>query len=265
MNGPAVLDRHDIGPGEIEALLCDAADLIRIQGFTEPSAASRIAQRLARHHSRSVYRNTLELERVGESHFETHDASGSTDERALSEYLDAADRLMAETRELCAPDGSPLDRLWRMLGRTVGVERAVLDGRPMFAGIVRVFPEGSELLPHNDDFARDAPGFALASSLEGQLAANVYLETPARGGELDLWRWRPSQAELRRVRHPDSGYGADRSLLAQPDVTLAVAPGDLVVFDAARLHAVRRQVSGRRIGLSCFLGYRRGLPLVCWS
>jgi hypothetical protein len=262
---PVILEPGEIGAGEIEALLTDAADVVRIRAFTDPDAAVRIARRLERHPSHAVYRNTGELERVGESHFETHDASGVTDPDALAAYLDAADRLMAEIRGLCAPDESPFDALWQMLTRTLGIERAVLAGRCMFAGIVRIFPEGSELLPHNDDFARDAPGLDLAASLQGQLAVNVYLETPARGGELELWRWRPTHEQLARVRRPDSGYGADRSLLPAPDVTVGVAPGDLVMFDAARVHAVRRQAVGRRIGVSCFLGYRRGLPLVCWS
>lgn len=265
MTGPAILESDEIGAGEIEALLTDAIDMVRIRPFTDPDAAVRIARRLERHPSHAVYRNTEELERVGESHFETHDASGVTDPDALAAYLYAADQLMEEIHRLCDPDDSPFDALWRMLARTLGIERAVLDGQSMFAGIVRIFPEGSELLPHNDDFARDAPGFEPAASLEGQLAVNVYLETPLRGGELELWRWRPTHEQLARVRLPGSGYGADRSLLPAPDVTVGVAPGDLVMFDAARLHAVRRQAVGRRIGMSCFLGYRRGLPLVCWS
>lgn len=265
MTGPVILESYEIGLAEIEALLTDAADLVLIRAFVDPRAAGRIARRLERHPSHAVYRNTTELERVGESHFETHDTSGATDAEALVAYLDAADRLMGEIRSLCAPDASPFDTLWGMLTRTIGIERAVLGGRAMFAGIVRIFPEGSELLPHNDDFARDAPGFELAASLQAQLAVNVYLETPRHGGELELWRWRPSPQQLARVRQAGSGYGADRSLLPVPDVTLGVAPGDLVMFDAARVHAVRRQVVGRRIGVSCFLGYRRGLPLVCWS
>lgn len=265
MTGAAILDCGEIGLREIEALLTDAVDVVRIRAFTDPHAAVRIARRLERHPSHAVYRNTAELERVGESHFETHDASGATDPDALAAYLDAADRLMEELRGLCAPDDSPFDALWRMLARTVGIERASVSGQPMFAGIVRIFPEGSELLPHNDDFARDAPGLEFAVSLQGQLAVNVYLETPLRGGELELWRWRPTHEQLDRVRLAGSGYGADRSLLPAPEVTVGVAPGDLVVFDAARVHAVRRQAVGRRIGVSCFLGYRRGLPLVCWS
>lgn len=265
MTGPAILESGEIGAAEIEALLTDAVDMVRIRAFTNPDAAVRIARRLDRHPSHAVYRNTAELERVGESHFETHDASGATDPDALVAYLDAADRLMEEIRSLCAPEDSPFDALWQMLARTLGIERAVLRGRFMFAGIVRIFPEGSELLPHNDDFVRDAPGLELAASLQGQLAVNVYLETPLRGGELELWRWRPTREQLARVRLQGSGYGADRSLLPAPDVTVSVSPGDLVVFDAARLHAVRRQAVGRRIGVSCFLGYRRGLPLVCWS
>jgi hypothetical protein len=73
MTGPVILESDEIGLDEIEALLTDAADLVRIRAFVNPHAAARIARRLERHPSHAVYRNTTELERVGESHFETHD------------------------------------------------------------------------------------------------------------------------------------------------------------------------------------------------
>ncbi|MEU4496313.1 hypothetical protein AB0F96_23425 [Streptomyces sp. NPDC023998] len=260
-----VLTLPDLDKGALAPLLDGSVLAIRIPGFTAPAEAAHIAGRLAAHPSLSAYRNTAELVRVGESHYETHDADGTTNPQALTEYLSNAERLMAEIRAACAPYESPLDALWQGLDASYGLERAQIGDRPMFAGVCRVFPEGSELLPHNDRLSRDAPGLPLGLELEAQLAANIYLQVPEQGGELELWDLRPDEEELAAWRAPGSTYGADRALLPPPASELRVAAGDLVLIDATRLHAVSRQVRGARIGLSCFLGARRGRPFVCWS
>ncbi|MGW1259335.1 hypothetical protein ACWD5Q_30175 [Streptomyces sp. NPDC002513] len=260
-----VLTVAELAKGCLEPLWDGAVLAVRVPRFTDPSEAHGIAARLAAHPSLSEYRNTPELVRVGESHYETHDADGSTNSRALAEYLRNADRLMEEIRACCAPASSPLDLLWEQLDGCYGLERARIGDRPMFAGVCRVFPEGSELLPHNDRLGRDAPGLPLGRELDAQLAANVYLRVPERGGELVLWDLRPDQAQLAAWRAPDSAYGSDRTLVPPPAVVLSIAAGDLVLIDATKLHAVSRQERGVRVGLSCFLGVRHGRPLVCWS
>jgi len=251
--------RHfdDLDAGRVRAL--------RISEFVAPDVAGYLADRLTQHPSLSVYRNTSELMRVGESHYETHDEDSGTNPQALEEYLSRAETLVAEIRAACQPHPSPMDLLSRMLDESIGLRRAEIAGRPMFAGVVRVFPEGSELLPHNDVFARDAPGVAAASGITAQFAANIYLQVPDDGGTLQLWGLRPSEQELVALQAPGSVYGADRALLPAPDVEVAIRPGDLVVIDATRLHAVTRQGHGRRVGMSCFLGRRTGHPLICWS
>ncbi|MFF3677122.1 hypothetical protein ACFYYS_24490 [Streptomyces sp. NPDC002120] len=251
--------------GLLAPLLDGTALAVRVPGFVAPSAADHMAGRLAAHPSLSVYRNTPELVRVGLSHYETQDADGTTNRQALLDYLSAAEQAMEEIRVCCAPYESPLDRLWKALDASYGLERARIAGTPMFAGVCRVFPEGSELLPHNDSLLRDAPGLPLGRELEGQLAANIYLRVPDRGGELQLWDLRPDEAQLAQWRAPESSYGADRRLVPPPVCEVPVVTGDLVIVDATRLHAVSRQERGTRIGLSCFLGVRRGRPLVYWS
>ncbi|MEV7520954.1 2OG-Fe(II) oxygenase [Streptomyces sp. NPDC091371] len=254
-------------PGErlLAPLLDGTALAVRVPGFVPTAAAEQMAERLAAHPSLSAYRNTPELVRVGLSHYETHDADGTTNDKALLDYLSKAEQLMDEIRLCCTPYEPPLDRLWRMLDASYGLERARIAGMPMFAGVCRVFPEGSELLPHNDSLMRDAPGLPLGGELDAQLAANIYLRVPERGGELQLWDLRPDEEQLAGWRAPGSAYGADRALLPPPGCEIPVAVGDLVIVDATRLHAVSRQERGTRIGLSCFLGVRHGRPLVYWS
>ncbi|MFD9105845.1 2OG-Fe(II) oxygenase [Streptomyces virginiae] len=262
---PAVVTLAGLDEGLLTPLLDGSALAVRVPGFVAPKAADHMAGRLAAHPSLSVYRNTPELVRVGLSHYETHDADGTTNDAALVDYLDAAEQAMQEIRVCCAPYEPPLDRLWKALDASYGLERARIADTPMFAGVCRVFPEGSELLPHNDSLLRDAPGLPLGRELDGQLAANIYLRVPERGGELQLWDLRPDEAQLADWRAPASTYGADRRLVPPPAREIPVAAGDLVIVDATRLHAVSRQERGTRIGLSCFLGVRRGRPLVYWS
>ncbi|WP_159049653.1 hypothetical protein [Streptomyces sp. NRRL WC-3618] len=260
-----ILTLAGLAQGCLEPLIAGDVLAIRIPGFTDPAEAHGMARRLAAHPSLSAYRNTPELVRVGESHYETHDADGSTNGHALAEYLRNADPLMEQIRACCAPYVSPLDALWQALDALYGLERAHIDDRPMFAGVCRVFPEGSELLPHNDRLIRDAPGLGLGRELDAQLAANIYLRVPEKGGELQLWDLWPDEAQLTAWRASDSEYGTDRALVPPPACVLPITAGDLVLIDATKLHAVSRQERGARIGLSCFLGVRRGRPLVCWS
>ncbi len=238
---------------------------IRYRSFVPRDQALKIAGNVIKHPSLSTYRNTEELLRVGESHYETHDPGGEANQAALDEYLDHADLLMNQIRSCCLPYESPLDRLWKMLDREMRAERVSINGRPMFAGIVRVFPDGSELLPHNDIFRRDAPYLEVAKEISAQFAANIYLQVPHEGGEIRLWKERFTDEELRQMAREGSEYGCDPEKLPPPSLELKPEPGELLIIDSTRLHAVKASHGGTRVGMSCFLGYRPGKPLVYWS
>ncbi len=260
-----IVNAERIGLAELDRLISGETLLVHVRRFIDPAAADNIADRIVSHWSRAAYRNTPELIRVGESHYETHDADGATNPAALKKYLAQADPLMEEIRKACAPHEPPLDILWRQLDAEFGLERARIMGQEMFAGICRVFPQGTELLPHNDRLARDAPDLPLGRELDAQLAANIYLRVPTAGGQLQVWDLHPSVEDLSSWHAAGSEYGVDRSLVPAPTVELTPSPGDLVLIDATRLHGVAVQQAGSRVGLSCFLGVRRGQPLVCWS
>jgi hypothetical protein len=120
---PAILERGEIGAGEIGALLADAADAVRIRAFTDPGVAVRIPQRLERNRGQAVYRSIVYLERSGRATFERHDASGATDPDSLAAYLDAADQLMAE---VASPYADPRHRVGGA-GRSAHVRRDCVD------------------------------------------------------------------------------------------------------------------------------------------
>lgn len=260
-----IVNADRIGPAELDKLMSGEALIVHVRRFIDPPVADDIADRIVAHWSLAAYRNTPELIRVGESHYETHDADGGTNPAALEEYLAQADALMNEIRNTCAPHEPPMDILWRQLDADFGLERARIGDREMFAGIGRVFPQGTELLPHNDRLARDAPDLPLGQELDGQLAANIYLRVPTAGGQLQVWDLHPSDEDLTNWHATGSEYGVDRSLAPAPTVELTPSPGDLALIDATRLHGVAIQQTGSRVGLSCFLGVRRGQSLVCWS
>lgn len=262
---PLIRDVHTVTAGDLQDLHDARVLALRIRGFVPADQAWYQAGRLIDHPSFSVYRNTAELMRVGISHWETHDERGAIDHAALDDYLASVEGLMGDIRRACLPYASPLDELWKSLDAEIGITRATINDRPMFAGVVRIFPQGSQLLPHNDILARDAPGLALAGELDAQFAANIYLETPSRGGDLQLWDFRPAEEMLRECAAEGSAYGADRDRVGPPALEFAVGTGDLVIIDATRLHAVSVLENGRRIGMSCFLGRRPAGPMIYWS
>jgi predicted 2-oxoglutarate/Fe(II)-dependent dioxygenase YbiX len=119
-------------------------------------------------------------------------------------------------------------------------------------------------LAHHDILAKDAPGNYQAISLQGQLAANVYLKMPEQGGELQIWQTELSPEEFDQMR--GDSYGIQPDLLGAPEVQIRPGPGDLIIFNSRKMHAVTPGKGDLRLSLSCFVGYRGpAMPLTFWS
>jgi len=87
---------------------------------------------------------------------------------------------------------------------------------------------------------------------------------PEQGGELLMWHQTLSVAEFDARRQ--GAYGIDVASLPPPDVVVTPSVGDLLIFDARRLHAVSAPQGQARLALSFFVGYRGDdEPLTCWS
>ncbi|MDB9372597.1 2OG-Fe(II) oxygenase [Nodularia sphaerocarpa] len=201
---------------------------------------------------------------IGQSYFETHGSDGKTDPVALANYLDKVDYFQNQIRSACLPYASPLDRLWEMLDQVMGVECVSIEGKPMTPGLVRVFPENFEFIPHNDIFHRDAPDVKIAEKINTHWAANIYLKTAPEGGRLQLWSQRFTEVELQQMTLVGSEFGYDRNKLPQPDVEVETQPGDLLLFDSTLVHAVTPIHKGIRVNISSFVGYRQNMPLLYW-
>lgn len=137
---------------------------------------------------------------------------------------------------------------------------ATSTGSPLYAGMVREMVEGAGI--HFDDVGREFPE-GLDETPLSQLAFNCYLETPAGGGEVTVYRrrWRPAD-ERRR-----DGYWYEPAIVeGEPQVTLRPRRGDAIVFDSRNFHMVEANYGGgRRVTLSFFIGPSCYGDLLIWS
>jgi hypothetical protein len=152
-----------------------------------------------------------------------------------------------------------LDEVW-----PAGAHVQTLFGRKMFVGLSRMVEPATTFLAHHDIFSDDAPGMPEAESLNAQFGANVYVQMPERGGELLMWHRNLAKEEFDQRRRGE--YGIEISELPPPDVVLKPGTGDLLIFDARKVHAVASPQDDNRLAFSCFVGYRGDdQPLTFWS
>ncbi|MEY9956715.1 2OG-Fe(II) oxygenase [Streptacidiphilus sp. MAP5-52] len=150
-----------------------------------------------------------------------------------------------------------LDRIGQAWGAPVAP--ATISGRPVWGMTIREINRGS--LVHYDEAVREIPG-VLDQDIVGQLAVNAFAVTPSRGGETRLWRkrWQPSDQRFAQ------GYGyLDVVVFSRQQLTITPQAGQLNLFCPSWYHQVQPVLAGRRVSLSCFLGYTLDGQLVCWS
>jgi hypothetical protein len=181
---------------------------------------------------------------------------------ALADYLRAARSCEAGMVAACAPGPTPMATLIDVLGRAwpAGVEIASADGQPLFAGIPRIVERDAVLMesqPHVDAVHPNA------LPIDHQVSANLYLEVPPAGGELEVWPGEPFRID--EIFATDLHERLRREDLGASDV-ITPAAGDLVIINSRRPHAVRQLHDGRRFSVQCFIGMPEGDgPLVLWS
>jgi 2OG-Fe(II) oxygenase superfamily len=235
---------------------------IHVREFYPADIARAVAQKAICHEAVGQYSKgrATSVGRIYMPHIDTH-----WDARLTSMYHDAAIQSIHDIRGLFYPWISPVDHLRLLLSELwpAGSDILRLRRRQCFVGTIRVFEPGtSELYPHNDriDLETNAPEIA---GLVEQLAANIYLEVPADGGELQLWERQPTAAESRSIR---SEQGLSPARVGLPARVIQPAVGDLVMFSSMQLHAVTPSTDGPRVGMAAFIGYRGpDKPLFMWS
>lgn len=221
------------------------------RGFYPEQSCREALPRLVEECERARYTLTDDFQSIGTS---IGEASEST--LNAERYLATATRTSELIRYgIFAGRLSPLDmlrltvdELWPA-GATVGR----VSGQLMLSGIIRRWPAGGQANPHIDQ--RHVPLLA-GHGLSRRIGVNVYLEVPqpGSGGEVDFWDLYADERKYDEHRRPD--YGLDRERLAEPHWSCRPAQGDLLLFDAARVHGVRRVTRGTRVSAACFLGVR---------
>lgn len=234
--------------------------VLRIPGFITDAACRSISKGL-KSTGYSDYLNAPSVGRIGMSYFET-----GRKQEIVDHYFDTALENINILRQACYPYPCPIDTLRCMLDEIwlAGCGLQTLYEQKMFVGLSRCMQPGVPLLAHHDMFGRHAPGTPEATSLISQFAINVYVDVPETGGELAMWLEEMSDEAFleRRGKH----YGIPLESLPLPDFKVKPVNGDLILFNARKIHAVMPGSGCDRITLSGFLGNRgRQERLTVWS
>lgn len=175
----------------------------------------------------------------------------------VKEYYDQSKKSISLIRSYTAPAITPIDKLRLELDEIYvhGANIASFQNRKMLAGICRIsYSEMSHLSADQPHFDALPEKFCF---LDEQFAANIYLEVPKEGGELELWDV-PAMSPLSEA--PDDWRSElPPSILIKPEL------GDLIIFNCRRPHAIERFDAGLRITMQTFIGYRKNKGLLIWN
>lgn len=235
---------------------------IHVKGYYPVDIAGEVAQKAINHRALGNYHKqyTSSVGRVYMPHIDT-----KWDPELTRKYHDAALPAIADVRSMFHPYLSPVDRVRLELQELwpAGANLLRLRGRACFVGAFRVFqPETSEFYPHNDaiDQETDAP------EIEGvlnQLVANIYLQVPDEGGNLQLWLREPTAEEKEIILDVE---GLDPKTVEPPVHEIHPSAGDLIIFSPRMLHAVTPGHGRHRVGAAAFIASKGpDKPLVYWS
>jgi hypothetical protein len=258
---PLIFDADRITEEGICSVLRSSSLALRVRGFFRRHDARILAHRLLGSLEWDTYatQGAPDVGRLGKALF---DCAGATE---CEIYFGTADENRRRIQERLHPYANPADLVQVEVDHCWpnGCSRLTIGGRKCFLGLPRAFFKGGEARPHTDRADWDWPTLETLQ-IKAQLSFNTYLSMTERGGELELWNYRPSREEYERMR---DGYGLHRELLAPPDVAIRPQPGDLILFDASRVHAVTPSCGrGVRVTVSGFLGFQgEGLPLKAFS
>jgi 2OG-Fe(II) oxygenase superfamily len=237
---------------------------IHVRGYFPREVAEVAIQRAIEHPALGNYhkKHTSSVGRVFMPHIDT-----KRDAELTARYHEAALPSIEDVRSIFLPYLSPVDQLRLHLQERwpAGANILRLRGRTCFVGAMRVFqPQTSRFYPHNDWLLQETD----APEVEGvteQFVANMYLQVPRDGGDLQLWLRAPTAEETETILELE---GLEPDSIEPPTLTIHPEAGDLIIFSSRMLHAVTagEDRDTHRVGMAAFIAAQDpSRPLVCWS
>jgi hypothetical protein len=276
-DGAEVATCRELTPSALQDLFANRTCAIRVPGFTDANTCAELAHWLANRPAQT-WGGTDTAYSAG---IPANAISWSVDEAIayFEEALPAMRAIRGAAKGLSPLDKLRLefDELWRS-GATVRRDNPYR--RKMLVGLARVMRPETLL----DGITRVEGIIHTDSSMfldseRGLFSANIYLDVPTSGGELNIFPVAMQQPEHRQnlVRviayllqysfdsvHRERVQRQLHALLPAP-VTLTPSRGDLIVLNTGRPHAVRGFTEGARVTLQAFALHEGARPLQLFS
>ena len=253
---------NELSTNTLQKLATRQLGAIHVPGFFKSEICEEIAAKTLNHEKLGHYtkKYTSTVGRICMPHIDSE-----WDDELTTQYHDEALPSIEGIRDMFTPYISPIDlvrlRLQELWPNGANLLR--LKGRNCFVGAFRVFtPKKSSFLPHHDriDEETDAPEIA---DITDQLVANVYLQVPNTGGDLQLWLREPNEKERAHIRDVE---GLPLETVEKHVVSIHPEAGDLIIFNSWMLHAVSPGEEIPRVGMAAFIGvHGQDKPLSYWS
>ena len=244
-------DIIDLARGKVHALV--------IQDFYDTGLLHSVCQKILKSPNIGNLQHAKEFERIGHAYSEI-----STVEQKNHYHLNAKKHI--EIIKDFFPIGNyPIDKFQLLLNQYWPNGASILEmgSQKCFAGICRILNQNISLEPHTDKIEKNFLTHNLI--FEAQLSANLYLQMPSLGGEVEFWDLELSDEDYEKLKG-QRHYGINRNDLPPPSVTYKPKVGDLLILNSRKIHAVRKSTSEKRITLSCFIAYiGNNEPLYYWS
>ncbi len=161
-------------------------------------------------------------------------------------------------QNIFSPFQTPIDKLQINLDHLhlEGATTGSFIGSKMPAGVLRLTnptdtEDSNPDIPHFDSLPENFHKFSR------QFAANIYLQTPDKGGALRIWDTEDYQAS-------DSLPKSLRKRVGIP-TKIEAKQGDLIIFNCRKPHAVEKFEKTIRISAQTFMGYNPSEPLQLWN
>lgn len=265
-DGLRVLKRRQLDAKTLGDLIAEKVAVIHIPGYCDPALAARAAKAV-------VVRFPLNTKNYGKLTRDGHHLDvnypvatpkvlGMTSKTSSARYFREASRANQHIRDLFGRELSPLDRLRLELDEVwpAGCHVTKTKGKTNLAGSIRhmtaetLIPGLPEGYCHIDDPNR--------FDFRRYFSACIYLKVPSRGGELNVWdvSYTPENSVnplIKLCNRPEPELQrAIRQRLPKP-LVVKPAPGDLILFDVGRPHAVSGFARGERICIQSFVRINR--------